>query len=33
MVEFLSCWLKGARELKVAWLIEIGAHAQSCLVD
>ncbi len=33
MVEFLSCWLKGARALKVAWLIERGAHAQSCLVD
>ncbi len=29
----LPGWLKGARVLKVAWLIESGARAQSCLVD
>jgi hypothetical protein len=33
MVEFLSCWLKGAHALKVAWLIERGARTQSYLVD
>jgi hypothetical protein len=27
MVEFLSCWLKRARALKVAWLIKRGARA------
>ncbi len=29
----LPGWLKWAHALKVAWLIEMGAHAQSCLVD
>ncbi len=26
-------WLKWAHELKVAWLIEMGSRAQTCLLD